>query len=210
MDTDERMNWEARYAQAPETSVEGAEPDRELLALLTEITRQDAPSDAGPAVRGAAARTAVDLGSGTGRNTRALVEAGLRTTAVDFSPTAIAALWKRALAEGWDRGLLGITGDLMEWMESTAEHYDLVVGAYLHGVDGALEGALRLLRPGGRLLWTTHAPESPHGPPPHVPRPDVDAVRAEAARVPGITVERLDRTGRGTHTADIVLLARRG
>lgn len=215
MSTAERASWEARYAETPGASVEGAEPDRELLTLLAELTGTRREPE-----RGATAEvntpdlstpdlSAVDLGAGTGRNTRPLVEAGLRTTAVDFSPSAIAGLWKRALAEGWDRGLLGITGDLVEWMGATAERYDLVVGGYLQGVDGALESALGLLAPGGRLLWKTHAPESPHGPPPTVPRPQAAEVRAAAAGVPGIVIERLDTVGQGTDTVDIVLLARR-
>ncbi|MFB9775831.1 class I SAM-dependent methyltransferase [Brevibacterium otitidis] len=209
MDRDLRAKWNERWADH-DSDVDGTDPNPEVEEAIAGLF-PDASARPGSEERGNALSTlrAVDLGSGAGRNTAPLARAGLQTTAVDFSPVAIARLCARAAAEGWDERLIGITADLVTWMQTTAERYDLVVAGYIHGLDGALSQAARLLEPGGRLLWILHAPESPHGPPPHIHRPSAEEVFAGAAGIDVLTDVRADTVVRDERFTDIVLTATR-
>ncbi|MFI7481228.1 class I SAM-dependent methyltransferase [Kocuria sp. M1R5S2] len=164
---DTQRRWEERYASG-ESSPDGARPHPEVLALLERTARE----------RTGRTPTALDLGAGAGRHTLALAAAGLVPTAVDYAPSAVRIV-ERALAE---RGLPGraLVADLRTWSpgqeqrsgpDVVPERFDLVLAVHLQDDVGLLARAGGWLRPGGRLLWITHAPGSTEGPPPSVPRP---------------------------------------
>lgn len=209
MDRDNRSMWNERWADH-DSDVDGTDPNPEVEEAIAGLF-PDASARPGGEERGNALGTlrAIDLGSGAGRNTAPLARAGLQTTAIDFAPSAIARLCERAEAEGWDESLIGITADLVPWMETTAERYDLVVAGYLHGIDKAITRAAELLAPGGQLLWILHAPESPHGPPPAVPRPSAEEILAEASAVDFLTDVQVDTVVRDEQFTDLILTATR-
>lgn len=70
--------------------------------------------------------TAIDLGTGEGRNARWLAKQGWNVTAVDFSAVAI------------DRARSGPDADQIDWQvadlttHDPGRQYDLVLAAYLH------------------------------------------------------------------------------
>lgn len=202
-----RTLWNDRWAEEG-AAVEGSEPNPEVEEAIAGLL-PDASARPGGEERGNAlsALRAVDLGAGLGRNTRVLARAGLQTTAVDFSPVAIAALCEHAAAEGWDDGLVGITTDLVPWMATTQERYDLVLGCYMHGIDAAITSAAGLLSPGGHLLWILHAPDSPHGPPPQIHRPSAEEVFAEASALDYLADVRVETVVRDERFSDTILTA---
>ncbi|MFJ8751306.1 class I SAM-dependent methyltransferase [Streptomyces sp. NPDC102441] len=108
----------------------------------------------------------VDLGSGTGTGTFALLERfpGARVTAVDSSPAMLARLVDAARAKGLgDRvdtletdagaGLAGITGADLVWASASLHHVD--------DPAAALAGVHAALRPGG-LLAVAELDGMPH------------------------------------------------
>ena len=67
---------------------------------------------------------ALDLGCGEGQNSVWLAQRGWIVTAVDHSPSAVAAAREQALAAGVDRTIVFEVADIAEW--SPASRYDLV------------------------------------------------------------------------------------
>ncbi|MGX5357362.1 class I SAM-dependent methyltransferase [Kocuria sp. KH4] len=197
---DSRSTWEDRHA-AGEPSPDGTAPHPEVAALLERTAGEHAGRT--PA--------ALDLGAGTGRHTLALALAGYDPTAVDFSPSAVRVL-TGALAE---RGLPGraLVADLRTWSpeqeqlpgaDAVPRQFDLVLAAYFQHDLSLLRRATEWLAPGGRLLWISHAPGSVEGPPPAVPRPDLEETVA-VLEGKGLDLLRAERV-RTTPTAlDVVL-----
>lgn len=203
MDDDQRR-WEGRYASG-EPSPDGTRPHPEVADLLERTAGE----------RAGRTPTALDLGAGTGRHTLALALAGYDPTAVDFSPSAVRVL-ADALAE---RGLPGraLVADLRTWSPEQEQRsgsdvvprqFDLVLAAYFQHDLSLLRRAAEWLVPGGRLLWITHAPGSVAGPPPAVPRPDLEETVA-VLEGKGLDLLRAERV-RTTQTAlDVVVEALR-
>lgn len=100
--------------------------------------------------------TALDLGSGEGRNAVWLAEHGWRVTAIDFSPIGVAK--GRQLAA--DRGVEVefVVADVTEL--GGVGQFDLIVVFYLQidhaGLGRALATAANSLKPGGTLLIVGH------------------------------------------------------
>ncbi len=104
--------------------------------------------------------TALDLGSGEGRNALWLAERGWRVTAVDFSTVATqraADLAGERLGEHADR-LTAVAADLGAWQPDAP--VDLVVLAYLQVLAGLRRQVHRTaaaaLAPGGTFLLVAH------------------------------------------------------
>lgn len=114
-----------------------------------------------PEVKGLAdceqARTALDLGCGTGTNAIYLAQQGLHVVGIDFTPKAIEIARERANQVGVDVEFA--VGDVTH-LESLEEPFDLVfdIGCY-HGLDTAgrwryVEQLARLTHPGSTyLMW---------------------------------------------------------
>lgn len=116
-----------------------------------ERSRPQYPAEVVDWIVPAAARTAADVGAGTGKLTRALIERGLEVTAVEPS----AGMRERLEAELPAVRALAGSGELLSLADAAV---DLVTyGQAWHWVEGpaALAEAARVLRPGGRLacVW---------------------------------------------------------
>lgn len=75
-------------------------------------------------------RTAVDAGCGKGRNSLFLAHKGLQVTALDFTPSAVAALEAAALAEGLNGRVRTHVHDVTEPWPVGREDVDLVIDAF--------------------------------------------------------------------------------
>jgi SAM-dependent methyltransferase len=99
---------------------------------------------------------AVDLACGEGRNAIWLAGRGWRVHGVDFSQVAVDK--GRTLAEHAGVEVAWARGDATSWQPP--EPVDLVVVAYLQlpAADrrAAARNAVRMLAPGGTLLWVAH------------------------------------------------------
>ncbi len=117
----------------------------------------------GPAVRAwfgpLAGRRALDLGCGTGRHTRALVEAGATVAALDPSPEMMA----RARAKLRDRAVVWARHALPGPLPFRAGTFDLVVlglvAEHVADLAGALGEVARVLVPGGRCIVSALHPD---------------------------------------------------
>lgn len=131
--------WDKRYGAAAEPPF-GTAPNEYLRMVC--------------ARSGFAARTALSLADGDGRNGRWLARQGLAVTAVDVSAVAT----ERALALDRAGGVAveRVTADLADWTPAAGRTWDAVVLIYLQS-DGrlrrrALEMAAAALAPGGWLV----------------------------------------------------------
>ncbi len=131
--------FDRRYAEGEEVLAE-----KKLFAL--DLLRQLCPS---PAEDGQPVRV-LDLGCGTGRITRFLVEAGYDVTGADISTTAIARLK--------ERGIDGFVHDVKDPLPCEDHAFDVVwasdllelvpdIFLFVHEVH-------RILRPGGLFIFT--------------------------------------------------------
>jgi SAM-dependent methyltransferase len=143
-------DWDGKYAAAP-IGLFGREPNE----YVREIT---ARSDF-------AARSALCLADGDGRNSRWLALRGIETTAVDISAVAT----RNALAMDRTAGVAvqRIVADLETWRPSSREWWDAVFLIYLQATAGLRTCALRLgwkaLRPGGWLVLEAFAKSQARG-----------------------------------------------
>lgn len=103
-----------------------------------------------------AGRDVLDAACGTGRHTARLVAEGARVTAVDLAPAMLARARARA------PGARFLTADLTHPLPLADAEFDLVVcalvGEHLPTLGPAFENFARLLRPGGRLLFSVYDP----------------------------------------------------
>jgi len=97
----------------------------------------------------------LEVGSGTGRFTRLLLEAGHEVVANDLAPNLLDELRR----EEWARGgrLETLAGDLGELPRSTPERFERVVGFFvlhhLYDLDAAFAALAQILEPGGRVAF---------------------------------------------------------
>ena len=100
--------------------------------------------------------TVLDIGCGTGRNFPILVPrigAGGRVIGVDYSEGMLAQAAKRVEVHGWKNVQL-MRGDAVK-LEGVPDNVDAVVSMWCLGIvydlDAALQRALAVLKPGGRI-----------------------------------------------------------
>ncbi|MEX2291904.1 MAG: methyltransferase domain-containing protein [Mycobacteriales bacterium] len=132
----------------PLTGPAGSARTAVVWEVLSAVLAEADPSGAGLHV--------VDAGGGTGGFAVPLAAAGHRVTVVDPSPDSLAALQRRVAEHGLGDRVAAVQGDLTE-LPGLVEpgSVDLLLcHSVLELVDDpaeALAGAVRLLRPGGRL-----------------------------------------------------------
>lgn len=115
---------------------------------------------------------ALAVADGEGRNSVWLAEQGLRVTATDFSPVAIAKARQLADCRGVEVSFVQADLATWEWQESS---FDVVAAIFIQFADPALreaifQGIRRTLAPGGLLLLQGYRPEQIQyrtGGPPH-------------------------------------------
>ena len=132
-------DWDAKYEAAPD-GLFGREPNEYLRGL---VARSDF-----------AARTALCLADGDGRNSRWLALKGIETTAVDASAVAV----RNALALDQAAGarVERVVADLEDWRPAEGQSFDAALLIYFQGPSALRRRALRIawdaLAPGGWLL----------------------------------------------------------
>ena len=157
LSTIERMDirgWEQRYTTRERPAEDFA---REPNPLVVEVAKHLTPG------------AALDLASGTGRNSLWLAEQGWRVTAVDGAPTSIEILRSRAS----ERGLAVETrvADLEkgEYRIESSTWNLVIISYYLE--RSLFEPAKRGVAPGGILLAIVHVAEPGEAPTEHRVRP---------------------------------------
>jgi len=140
MTPDEKAaSWDAKYDEQPD--LWGAAANRFLIDLAADLP----------------ARTALDLGSGQGRNAFWLAGQGHTVTGLDLSPVAVEQAATVAAAHGLDVSFEAV--DLASW-DPAGRTWDLVLLSYLQLPDAPRRhvhrAAVRALAPGGRLILIAH------------------------------------------------------
>lgn len=198
--------WESRYRDDEGHAPDGVQPHPFVIEQAQALISQAESTG-----RTAGDLRAVDLGSGPGRHALALAELGMQVTAVDFAASAHDLLRHGATIRGVGESITPVVADIPAWLPAHTSEFDLAVAAYLHTDLEVLAHSARLLTPGGRLIWITHAPDSPHGPPPEVPRPDLADYRRTLADLTGPEwrVLRLDEYELNAQFLDVVVILER-
>lgn len=139
METTEQAAWNERYSGPG--LVWGAGPNRFVTEEVTALP----------------AGTAIDLGTGEGRNAIWLAERGWKVTAVDFSAAGLARAARLAAERGVN--LDWVQADLLDY-QAAPRGYDLVLVAYIHlpaaGLARVFRAAAAAVAPGGTLLVIGH------------------------------------------------------
>jgi SAM-dependent methyltransferase len=146
---DHEARWNARYRDAGDDYLFGIEPNQ-FLARRAHLFRDG--------------HTALSVADGEGRNSVWLAEQGLKVTAVEISPIAVAKA--RKLAAG--RGVVVdfVVADLLapDWPPAALENeFDWVVGIFIQfaGLNERLRqfaAMKRATRAGGRILLQGYTP----------------------------------------------------
>ncbi len=106
-------------------------------------------------------RTVLDVGCGQGRFTRVLARRGARVTAIDWSRRMIETALRHEQEEPLQIRYLHVDARTMG-ARLAPRSFDLVVGCMslmdAPGLERILTGARRLLRPGGRLVFSVSHP----------------------------------------------------
>jgi SAM-dependent methyltransferase len=146
---DHEARWNARYRAAGDDYLFGIEPNQ-FLARRVRLFQDG--------------HTALSVADGEGRNSVWLAEQGLKVTAVEISPIAVAKA--RKLAAGRGVVVNFVVADLLapDWPPAALENeFDWVVGIFIQfaGPDERLRqfaAMKRATRPGGRLLLHGYTP----------------------------------------------------
>lgn len=128
---------------------------------------------------------ALAVADGEGRNGVWLAEQGLRVTAVDFSPVALAKARRLAESRGVEVSFVQADLAVWEWKESS---FDAVAAIFIQFADPTLREAIFrgircTLAPGGLLLLQGYRPEQVQygtGGPPHAENMYTAAMLREA------------------------------
>lgn len=132
-------DWDKKYAAAPD-GLFGRQPNEYLREI---VARSDF-----------AARSALCLADGDGRNSRWLALQGIETTAVDAS--AVAVRNALALDEAAGATVERIVADLETWRPAAGQRFDAALLIYFQGPSDLRTQALRVawdaLAPGGWLV----------------------------------------------------------
>jgi len=96
----------------------------------------------------------LEVGCGMGRHTLGLAERGVQVEGFDLSPVLLERLWR---SDGGRYNIPLHCGDVLRPPPELKERFDAVVGFFtlhhLYDVGRCLEAMVRLLRPGGRLVF---------------------------------------------------------
>jgi SAM-dependent methyltransferase len=186
MDSPEQAAWDERYSGSD--LVWGTGPNR----FVAEETARLPPG------------TAIDLGTGEGRNAIWLAERGWQVTAVDFSAAGL----ERAARLAAERSVsvTWVQANLLGW-QAGERVYDLVLIAYVHlpheSLASLFRAAAAAVAAGGTLLVIGHDRDNlsrGYGGP-----PDPDRLYAPAeitAELDGLMIRRADQVLRRVRTAD--------
>lgn len=147
-------HWQQTFQANPTMyGDEPSEPGRHALTLFT----------------GAGATDVLELGAGQGRDTLAFLAAGLRVTALDYSPTALAELTHAAERAGNADRLRAGVHDVRSPLPLPDESVDGVFSHMLFTMALTTEEILalagevhRVLRPGGWHVYTVRHTGDPH------------------------------------------------
>lgn len=186
MASEEQTAWDERYSGP--ALVWGSGPNQFVAAELTSLP----------------AGSAIDLGTGEGRNAIWLAERGWRVTAVDFSAAGLARAGRLAAERGvsvdWARA------DLIGYQPAPGG-YDLVLIAYIHLPPDDLARLFRTaaaaVAPGGTLLVIGHDRDNVtrgYGGPPDPDR--LYTAAAVTAELDGLVVRRADQVLRPVQTPE--------
>lgn len=146
---DHEARWNARYRDAGDDYLFGIEPNR-FLARRAHLFQDG--------------HTALSVADGEGRNSVWLAEQGLKVTAVEISPIAIAKA--RKLAAGRGVAVNFVVADLLalEWPPAALENeFDWVVGIFIQFANAEervrqFAAMKRATRSGGRILLHGYTP----------------------------------------------------
>lgn len=146
---DHEARWNARYRDAGDDYLFGIEPNR-FLARRAHLFEEGS--------------TALSIADGEGRNSVWLAEQGLKVTAVEISPVAVAKARKLAAGRGVEVNF--IVGDLLapDWPPAEMENaFDWVVGIFIQFADPderlrQFAAMQRATRSGGRILLHGYTP----------------------------------------------------
>lgn len=157
--------WESRYRNQDQHTPDGVTPHPVIIGQAQAVIARvvSAGGSAGDL-------RAADLGSGAGRHALALAGLGMHVTAVDFASSAHDLVHRMAVERGVADRITPVPADVSSWQPGEATGFDVIVAAYLHADLAVLTNSAHWLTPGGRLVWISHAPDSPHGPPAEVVR----------------------------------------
>jgi cyclopropane fatty-acyl-phospholipid synthase-like methyltransferase len=146
---DHEARWNARYRAAGDDYLFGIEPNQ-FLARRAHLFEDG--------------HTALSVADGEGRNSVWLAEQGLRVTAVEISPVAVAKAQKLAAGRGVSVNF--VVADLLapDWPPAALENeFDWVVAIFIQfaGPNERLRqfaAMKRAARPGGRILLHGYTP----------------------------------------------------
>ncbi len=146
---DHEARWNARYRDAGDDYLFGIEPNR-FLARRAHLFEGGS--------------TALSIADGEGRNSVWLAEQGLKVTAVEISPVAVAKARKLASGRGVEVNFM--LGDLLapDWPPAEMENaFDWVVGIFIQFATPEerlrqFAAMQRATRAGGRILLHGYTP----------------------------------------------------
>jgi len=150
---EQQGRWDAALRERPDRyGPEASAPARASLELLRRVD----------------ARDLLELGGGQGRDTLFFARAGLRVTAVDFAPVAVATIMEKAEAAGLAKLVSAVECDVREPLPLADATFDAcyshmlfcmaLAESQLHALAAEVR---RVLRPGGLCVYTARTTSDP-------------------------------------------------